>query len=125
MARRPRIHFAGAFYHVIAWGDRGQKVFANSKITGSICSFWRNIKITLGTAHFKRNPAVINKGVKEVEKKLTEDRQFTKSVAVMIKALIRNKKRKIVNQLSLTSFLHLLAGHAKHTFQEGWLYGRF
>jgi hypothetical protein len=51
----------------------------------------------LGTAHFKRDPAVMSKGVKEVEKKRAEDRQFTKSVAVMIKALIRNKKRKIVN----------------------------
>jgi hypothetical protein len=67
------------------------------KITGPICSFWRNIKCALGTAHFKRDPAVMSKGVKEVEKKRAEDRQFTKSVAVMIKALIRNKKRKIVN----------------------------
>ena len=27
MARRPRIHFAGAFYHVIARGNQGQKLF--------------------------------------------------------------------------------------------------
>lgn len=27
MARRPRIHFVGAFYHVIARGNRGQRVF--------------------------------------------------------------------------------------------------
>jgi len=27
MGRRPRIHFAGAFYHVIARGNGGQKVF--------------------------------------------------------------------------------------------------
>ncbi len=27
MGRRPRIHFAGAFYHVIARGNRGQKLF--------------------------------------------------------------------------------------------------
>ncbi len=27
MARRPRIHFAGAFYHVIARGNQGQKIF--------------------------------------------------------------------------------------------------
>jgi hypothetical protein len=75
----------------------GRRFFGKTKMTGSIWSFWRNIKSALGTAHFKRDPAVINKGVKEVEKKLTEDRQFTKSVAVMIKALIRDKKRKIVN----------------------------
>ena len=27
MARKPRIHFPGALYHVIARGNRGQKVF--------------------------------------------------------------------------------------------------
>ena len=27
MARRPRFHFVGAFYHVIARGNRGQKMF--------------------------------------------------------------------------------------------------
>ncbi|MBM4332916.1 MAG: hypothetical protein FJ117_17170 [Deltaproteobacteria bacterium] len=27
VGRRPRIHFAGAFYHVIARGNQGQKVF--------------------------------------------------------------------------------------------------
>ncbi len=27
MARKPRVHFPGAFYHVIALGNRGQKIF--------------------------------------------------------------------------------------------------
>jgi len=31
MARKPRIHFAGAFYHVIARGNRGAKVFKTAQ----------------------------------------------------------------------------------------------
>jgi hypothetical protein len=47
--------------------------------------------------HFKRDPAVMSKWVKGVEKKLAEDRAFAQMVEKMAKALIRNKKRKIVN----------------------------
>jgi putative transposase len=31
MARKPRIHFPGAFYHVIARGNRGQKLFIDDQ----------------------------------------------------------------------------------------------
>ena len=47
--------------------------------------------------HFKRDPVVISKGVRGVEKKLAEDEPFAQSVAVMEKTLIQNKKPKIVN----------------------------
>ena len=39
-----------------------------------------------------------------MEKKLAEDRVFAKSVQIMGKTLIRNKKPKIVNWLSLSHF---------------------
>jgi REP element-mobilizing transposase RayT len=31
MARKPRVHFAGAFYHVIARGNKGAKVFKSAQ----------------------------------------------------------------------------------------------
>jgi len=31
MARKPRVHFAGAFYHVIARGNKGVKVFKTAQ----------------------------------------------------------------------------------------------
>ena len=31
MARKPRVHFAGAFYHVIARGNKGAKVFKTAQ----------------------------------------------------------------------------------------------
>jgi len=31
MVRKPRIHFPGAFYHVIARGNRREKIFRNEK----------------------------------------------------------------------------------------------
>ena len=31
MARKPRIHFPGAFYHVIARGNRGQNIFRDDQ----------------------------------------------------------------------------------------------
>jgi len=31
MARKPRVHFPGAFYHVIARGNRGQKIFRDAQ----------------------------------------------------------------------------------------------
>ena len=33
MARKPRIHFPGALYHVIAQGDRRQKIFRREIVT--------------------------------------------------------------------------------------------
>lgn len=37
MARKPRLHFAGAFYHIIARGNKGAKVF---KSTHDKALFW-------------------------------------------------------------------------------------
>ncbi len=31
MFRKPRIHFPGDFYHVIARGNRGQKIFRDDQ----------------------------------------------------------------------------------------------
>jgi hypothetical protein len=47
--------------------------------------------------HFKRDPGLISKGVKGVEKKLAEDRPFAQAVEMKGKTLIRKKKPKIVN----------------------------
>jgi len=58
---------------------------------------WGGYQLKFIAEHFKRDPVVVSKGVRGVEKKLVEDRNFAQSVAVMEKALIRNKKSKIVN----------------------------
>jgi hypothetical protein len=31
MARKPRVHFAAGFYHVIARGNKGEKVFKSAQ----------------------------------------------------------------------------------------------
>lgn len=44
MARKPRIHFPGAFYHVIARGNRGQKIFRDDQDYQRYLSFLREYK---------------------------------------------------------------------------------
>ena len=44
MARKPRIHFPGAFYHVIARGNRGQKIFRDDQDYERYLSFLREYK---------------------------------------------------------------------------------
>jgi REP element-mobilizing transposase RayT len=44
MARKPRIHFPGAFYHVIARGNRGQKIFRDDQDYERYLSFLKEYK---------------------------------------------------------------------------------
>ena len=44
MPRRPRVHFPGAFYHVIARGNGGQRVFLDSQDYQRYSSFLREYK---------------------------------------------------------------------------------
>ena len=47
--------------------------------------------------HFKRDPVVISKGVRGVEKRLEEDRPFARSIGMIEKTLTQNRKCRIVN----------------------------
>ncbi len=44
MARKPRVHFPGAFYHVIARGNRGQKIFRDVQDYERYLDFLREYK---------------------------------------------------------------------------------
>jgi len=44
MARKPRVHFPGAFYHVIARGNRGQKIFGDKQDYERYLYFLREYK---------------------------------------------------------------------------------
>jgi len=44
MARKPRIHFPGAFYHVIARGNRGERIFREEKDYQLYLNFLREYK---------------------------------------------------------------------------------
>jgi len=44
MAKKPRIHFPGAFYHVIARGNRGQKIFPDDEDYERYLSFLKEYK---------------------------------------------------------------------------------
>jgi len=44
MARKPRVHFAGAFYHVIARGNKGAKVFKSAQDFKLYLSFLKEYK---------------------------------------------------------------------------------
>ena len=58
---------------------------------------WGGYQLKRFAEHFKRDPVVMSKGVRGVEKKLVEDGPFAQFVEKMGKALIGNKKPKIVN----------------------------
>ncbi len=46
--------------------------------------------------HFKRDPAVISRGIRKVEKKRREEKAFDSRVSRVEEAIKENKKRKIV-----------------------------
>jgi len=46
--------------------------------------------------HFKRDPAVISRGIKKVEKKRREEKTFDGRVSGVEEGIKENKKRKIV-----------------------------
>jgi REP element-mobilizing transposase RayT len=71
-----------------AWG-RAVVAFLGKK--------WGGYQLKRFAEHFKRDPVVMSKGVRGVEKKLTEDGAFARSVERMEKKLIQNKRSKIVN----------------------------
>ena len=71
-----------------AWG-RAVVAFLGKK--------WGGYQLKRFAEHFKRDPAVMSKGVRGVEEKLTEDGAFARSVERMEKILIQNKRPKIVN----------------------------
>jgi len=71
-----------------AWG-RAVVAFLGKK--------WGGYQLKRFAEHFKRDPVVMSKGVRGVEKKLAEDKAFARSVERMEKNLIQNKRSKIVN----------------------------
>lgn len=61
MARRPRIEFAGAFYHVISRGDYGEAIYQDDEdqkrflmCVGEVCerTGWRIYAFVLMTNHY-------------------------------------------------------------------------
>ena len=48
MARKPRIQFPGAFYHVIARGNGGQKIFRDSQDYERYLSYLREYRVRFG-----------------------------------------------------------------------------
>jgi hypothetical protein len=56
MARRPRVHFAGAFYHVIAQGNKGQKVFRKDEDY----RLYLRLLSRVGPAVFRVGPNAVN-----------------------------------------------------------------
>ena len=71
-----------------AWG-RAVVAFLGKK--------WGGYQLKRFAEHFKRDPVVMSKGVRGVEKKLAEDKAFARSVERMEKNLIQDKRSKIVN----------------------------
>ena len=47
--------------------------------------------------HFKRDPAVISRGIRKVEKKRIDEKAFDNRVSKLEEGIKENKKRKIVN----------------------------
>jgi len=49
MARKPRVHFSGAFYHVMSRGNQGQKIFKDDRDRGVIWIYLGRTKSDLAT----------------------------------------------------------------------------
>lgn len=80
MARKPRIHFPGAFYHVIARGNRGQKIF----------------RVKEAAEHFNWDSVVISKGIKGLEKKIREDETIATAITMLQEFLTKNRKKILI-----------------------------
>ena len=70
MIRKPRIHFPGASYQVIAKGALG------GSVVGYLAKELANHPFKETAAHFNRDPVVISKGIKGLEKKIREEKIF-------------------------------------------------
>ena len=54
-------------------------------------------QVKMVAEHFKRDPAVISRGIRKVEKKRRDEKAFDSRVSKLEEAIKENKKRKIVN----------------------------
>jgi hypothetical protein len=97
MARKPRIHFAGALYHVISRGNRREVIFRDEgdyeryrRILGS----WPGHRVKAVADHFHRDPVGISQGMQKLEVRLRRDGTVQGAVKRIEKTLTRNRKRK-------------------------------
>ena len=117
MPRKPRIHFPSAFYHVIARGNRREKIFHNSSHISPdlFYTHTRNRQGALGRSivgylgrklggyqikgtaeHFNRDPVVMSQGIKRLDNKLNEEKGLAKTIISIETSLIQKRSCKIL-----------------------------
>jgi hypothetical protein len=97
MARKPRIHFAGALYHVISRGNRRQVIFRDE---GDYERYRRFLgsrpghRVKAVAEHFHRDPVGISQGMQKLEVRLRRGVALQGAVKEIEETLTRNQKRK-------------------------------
>jgi hypothetical protein len=89
MARKPRIHFAGALYHVISRNNRRQVIFRDEGDYERYRRFLREYK-----KRYHRDPVGISQGMQNLEARLRRDGTVQGAVKGIEETLTRNRKRK-------------------------------
>ena len=97
MARKPWIHFAGALYHVISRGNRGQVVFRDEGDYKRYRSFFGKLaghRVKAVADHFHRDPVGLSQGMQKLEVRLRRDGTVQGAVKGIEETLIGNRKGK-------------------------------
>jgi len=86
MARKQRIHYPGALYHVISRGTHRQDIFLDRALAG------QTVKEI--AEHFRRSPMRISQAIIEMEERLHHDESLKRVVNRLEKDLSKDAKKK-------------------------------
>ena len=91
MARRPRIHYPGALYHVITRGNRRQGVFLDERDFERFLTYLSECKSRFAFRLYASG--AISEAIVKVEDDLEEDKSLEKAVSLMRMKLVEGRKR--------------------------------
>ena len=86
MARKPRVHFPGALYHVISRGNQRQDIFLDDQDLGCM--------VTDVSKHFQRSPMRMSQAIIQFENELNKDEPLRKTIEKLREVLIKKGKKK-------------------------------
>ena len=102
MARRPRVHFPNAFYHVIVRGNQRQPIFLDSKDYQAYLVYLSEYKLQyqfhLYAYALMRNHVYLLLELEEtpfkMEDHIQKDEELAKRIALLQRNLIKKRKKK-------------------------------
>jgi len=95
MAKKPRVHFPGAFYHIITRLNRRQKILLNELGLSTLFELLAGMKTV--AEQVNRDPVVMSQGITKVKQKLMPDEAVQQTITTLEEVLTRNRKKRILN----------------------------